>query len=251
MRAASRKVSFSTALQPKMPKMRMVTFQRATEKVTGFLASPRDPIRHQAIIVIHEWWGLNKWVKERTANLAANGHVALAVDLYQGKVTADPSEARKLKRGLPKDRAMHDLKAAFDYLAVRSDVDPKHIGSLGWSMGGGLALQLAIHEPRLAACVVNYGPLPTNLVDIQKINARVLGIFGSLDRGISPHKVRVFETSMIAVKKSVDIEIYDGAGHAFESPANKSGYRPKATADAWYRTLKFFQQANGLDSSVS
>ena len=79
----------------------------------------------------------------------------------------------------------------------------------------------------------------------------MLGIFGSLDRGISPHKVRVFETSMIAVKKSVDIEIYDGAGHAFESPANKSGYRPKATADAWYRTLKFFKQANGLDSSVS
>ena len=243
MRAASRKVSFSTALQPKMPKKRMVTFQRATETVTGFLASPRNPSRHRALIVIHEWWGLNKWVKERTANLAANGYVALAVDLYQGKVTADPSEARKLKRGLPKDRAMHDLKAAFDYLADRPDVDPKHIGSLGWSMGGGLAVQLAIHEPRLAACVVNYGPLPTNTADIQKINAPVLGIFGSLDRGIPSDKIRAFEERMKAAGKRVDIEIYDSAGHAFENAANKRGYQPAAAADAWFHTLEFFKRA--------
>ena len=251
MRAGSQKVSFSAALQPGMPETRMVTFQRATEKVTGFLALPRDPNRHRAIIVVHEWWGLNKWVKEQAANLAANGYVALAVDLYQGKVTADPSEACKLKRGLPEDRAIRDLKAAFDYLTGRPDVDPKHIGSLGWSMGGGLALQLAIHEPRLAACVVNYGPLPAKPVDIQKINAQVLGIFGSLDRGIPPDKVRAFERCMSAVKTPVDIEIYDGAGHAFENPANKSGYRPEATADAWFRTLKFFGQAKESKSPVS
>jgi carboxymethylenebutenolidase len=234
-----------------MPKTRMVTFQSATEKVAGFLALPRNPNRDRAIIVIHEWWGLNKWVKKQATNLAAHGYVALAVDLYQGKVTFDPSEARKLKRGLPRDRAIRNLKAAFDYLARRPDVDPKHIGSLGWSMGGGLALQLAIHEPRLAACVVNYGPLPTDIADIQKIDAQVLGIFGSLDRGIPPDKVRAFETCMNAVGKSVDIEIYDGAGHAFENPANKCGYRPKATANAWFRTLRFFDQAKELKSPVS
>jgi carboxymethylenebutenolidase len=137
-----------------MSKTRMVTFQRATEKVAGFLALPRNPNRDRAIIVIHEWWGLNKWVKKRATNLAANGYVALAVNLYQGKVNSDPSEARKFKRGLP-DRAVCDLKTAFDCLARRPDVDPKHIGLLGWSTGGGLALQLASHEPRLAACVVN------------------------------------------------------------------------------------------------
>jgi carboxymethylenebutenolidase len=118
-------------------------------------------------------------------------------------------------------------------------------------MGGGLALQLAIHEPRLAACVVNYGPLTTKRVDFQRINARVLGIFGSLDRGISPDKVRAFERSMRAVKKPVDIEIYDGAGHAFENPSNQRGYRPEATADARLHTLKFFEQANGSTCPVS
>ncbi len=110
-------------------------------------------------------------------------------------------------------------------------------------MGGGLALQLAIHEPRLAACVVNYGPLTENSVDIQKINAEVLGIFGSLDRGIPPDKVRAFERCMNAFRNAVDIVIYDDAGHAFENPANKRGYRPAAAAGACSHTLEFFERA--------
>jgi carboxymethylenebutenolidase len=227
----------------------MVAFGRDTEKVAGLLALPRDQRRHRAIIVIHEWWGLNEWVKEQAEKLAANGYVALAVDLYEGKVAADPSEARKLKQGLRRERAIVDLKAAFDYLVGRPDVDPKRISSLGWSMGGGLALQLAIHEPRLAACVVNYGPLPTNVRDIQKINASVLGIFGALDRGIPPDKVRAFEDCMNAAGKRVGIEIYDGAGHSFESPTNKSCYRPEAAADAWSHTLQFLKRAKHLHLS--
>ena len=228
----------------------MVALARATEKVTGFLALPRDTRRHRAIIVIHEWWGLNEWVKEQAEKLAANGYVTLAVDLYQGKVTTDPSEARKLKRGLRQERAMGDLKAAFDFLADRPDVDPKHIAALGWSMGGGLAVQLAIHEPRLAACVVNYGPLPTNTGDIHKIDVPVLGIFGALDRGIPADKVRVFEECMKVAGKRVDIEIYGGAGHAFENPANR-GYRPEAAADAWSRTLEFFKQEKQMRAAGS
>jgi carboxymethylenebutenolidase len=109
----------------------MVAFGDATEKVAGFLALPRDQRRHRAIIVVHEWWGLNEWVKEQAEKLAANGYVALAVDLYNGKVATDPSEARKLKRGLLRqDRAIGDLKAAFHYFTGRTDVDARHIGSL-------------------------------------------------------------------------------------------------------------------------
>lgn len=244
------KLSSSAARQAGRPKTRMGKFGHATEKVAGFLALPGDQRRHRAIIVIHEWWGLNEWVKEQAEKLAANGYVALAVDLYEGNVATDPSEARKLKRGLRQDRAIGDLKVAFDYLAGRTDVDERHIGSLGWSMGGGLAVQLAIHEPQLAACVVNYGPLPTSNADIQKINARVLGIFGSLDRGIPPDKVRAFERCMNSAGKRVDIKIYDGAGHAFENLSNQRGYRPKAAAVAWFEILKFFEQENGPTSPV-
>lgn len=226
-----------------MPKSRVVKFQRGTEKATGFLALPSRPGRHRAIIAVHEWWGLTPWVKSQALSLAKNGYVVLAVDLYHGKVTSIPSQARKFKRDLQLDHAIGEMKAAFEYLACRADVDPKHIGSLGWSMGGGFALELAIHEPRLAACVVNYGALPTKLADIEKINAPMLGIFGSLDRGIPPNRVRVFEERLNTGKKLAEIVIYDGAGHAFENPSNIPGYRPKTAADAWLRTLTFLNQS--------
>ncbi|MEP7016152.1 MAG: dienelactone hydrolase family protein [Verrucomicrobiota bacterium] len=220
-----------------------MTFLSGADEVAGFLTLPPFPGRHRAVIAIHEWWGLTGWVKEQAINLAANGYVVLAVDLYRGRVASTRSEARELKRRLSATRAIGDLKAAFDYLAARSDVDAKYIASIGWSMGGSFALQQAIHEPRLAACVVNYGALPTSRTDIQKINAPVLGHFGALDRGIPPRKVRTFEKVMNLFKKPVDIKIYDGAGHAFENPNNKRGYRQSATADAWNRTLSFYARA--------
>lgn len=252
MRSASRNVSFFDSVPShRTLKTQTVTFSSCLDRFTGFLVLANNPGRQPAVIAIHEWWGLNDWVKEQARNLATNGYIVLAVDLYRGKVTVNPLEARKLKRNLQEDHAIRDLKTAFDYLASRSDVDPRRISSIGWSMGGGLALQLAIHEPRLAACVVNYGPLPTESFDIQKICARVLGTFGSLDRGIPRDKVRVFEKQMKAAKKYVDIKIYDGAGHAFQNPSNKSGYRPEATADAWFRTLTFLghaKQSKSLNS---
>jgi hypothetical protein len=92
-RVRAKGVSLSAARAGR-PKTRMVAFGQATEKVAGFLALPRDPRRRRAMIVVHEWWGLNEWVKEQAEKLAANGY-ALAVDLYEGKVAADPSEASR------------------------------------------------------------------------------------------------------------------------------------------------------------
>ncbi len=223
------------------PKTESVSYKSGDETVRGYLALPDSPGRHPAVIVIHEWWGLNDWVKEQARKLAQQGYAALAVDLYRGKSTENPDEAHELMRGMPQDRAVRDLKAAFDYLGTRSDVNNK-IGSTGWCMGGGLSLQLAVHEPRLAACVANYGAPPTDPSDIQKIRAPVLGNFGAEDRGIPPEAVRAFEKAMKAAGKTIDVKIYDGAGHAFQNPNNKAGYRQDATMDAWARTLGFFGQ---------
>jgi carboxymethylenebutenolidase len=221
-------------------KTETVQFKSGDETISGFLALPDTSGRHPGIVAIHEWWGLNDWVKEEAEKLSDQGYVVLAVDLYRGKVATDPNEAHELMRGLPQDRAIRDMKAAFDYLAARKDVIPTKIGSIGWCMGGGLSLQLAIHEPRLAACVVNYGSMPTDNADIQKITAPVLGNFGAEDRGITPDNVRAFDKAMKADGKSIDVKIYDGAGHAFENPNNKDGYRPDATADAWSRITAFY-----------
>jgi carboxymethylenebutenolidase len=221
------------------PKAETVQFPNGTGTVSGYLAVPDKPGRYPAMVVIHEWWGLTDWVKEQTQKLAAQGYIALAVDLYRGQVTADPEVAHELMRGLPQDRAVSDLKAAFAYLATRKDVDRDHIGSIGWCMGGGFSLQLAIHEPHLAACVVNYGALPTDPTDIQQIYAPVLGSFGADDRGITPADVQAFEKTMKGMNRRLDVKVYDGAGHGFENSTNTNGYRPEAAADAWARTIAF------------
>lgn len=230
------------ALQAALPKSQTVSFKSGDETVSAYLALPDGTGKHPAVIVIHEWWGLNDWVKEQAQNLAQEGYVALAVDLYRGKSATTRDEAHELSRGLPQDRGVRDLKAALDYLAARPDVKADKIGSTGWCMGGGYSIQLALAEPRLAACIINYGALPTDAAAIAKIKAPVLGNFGADDRGIPPASVHAFEEAMKAAGKSIDAKIYDGAGHAFENPNNQSGYRPDAAKDAWERTLAFFRK---------
>ena len=224
------------------PKTETIQFPVGTGTASGFVAAPEKPGRYPALIVIHEWWGLTDWVKQQTEKLSGQGYVALAVDLYHGKVTADPEVASAMKRDLPQDQAVSELEAAFAYLGTRKDVDRDRIGTVGWCMGGGYALQLAIHEHRLAACVVNYGTLPTDPNDLQQIAAPILGNFGADDRGITPADVHAFETKMKDLNRLVDVKIYDGAGHAFENSTNKAGYRPEAAADAWTRTLAFLNK---------
>ena len=226
------------------PKTEMVKFPSGKDTIEGFLAVPEKPGRYPGVIVIHEWWGLNDWVKEQTQKIAEQGYVVLAVDLYRGKTATDPNEAHELMRGLPQDRAVRDMQAAFDYLAARKDVTGR-IGSVGWCMGGGYSLQLAIHQPRLAACVVNYGALPTDPNDIQQIGAPVLGNFGGQDHGITPADVKAFQKSLTALNRYVDIKIYDDAGHAFENPNNQAGYKPADAADAWARTIAFLKKTLG------
>jgi carboxymethylenebutenolidase len=225
------------------PKTETVTFPNGKDTAGGFLATPEKPGRYPGLIVVHEWWGLNDWVKEQTVKLASQGFVALAVDLYRGKVAADASEAHELSRGLPDDRAIVDLMAGIVYLTTRNDVDHGRVGTIGWSMGGGYAVQLAMHVPRLGACVVNYGALPTDPNDLQNIGAPFLGNFGADDRGITPADVQAFQKSMETLSRKVDIKIYDGAGHGFENPNNKDGYRPQAAEDAWNRTIAFLNKS--------
>jgi carboxymethylenebutenolidase len=149
--------------------------------------------------------------------------------------------AHELMRGVPDDRANRDLEAAFNFLQSQPSVKKNRIGAIGWCMGGGYALDVALDEPTLAADVINYGHLVTDPATIKKINAPILGLFGAQDQGITPDDVRKFEAAMKEQGKKVEIKIYEDAGHAFENPANKNtpGYRPEDAADAWKRTVSF------------
>src|SRR5438445_1225614 len=158
-----------------------VSYKSGDETVQGILYTPAGKGRFPALVVIHEWWGLNDWVKEQASKLADQGYVALAVDLYRGKVAKTPDEAHEIMRGVPEDRAKRDLHAAVEFLKSQSNVQKERIGSIGWCMGGGYALDVALQEPDLAALVINYGHLATDPEALKKINANILGIFGGQD----------------------------------------------------------------------
>ena len=210
-----------------------VTYKSGAETVNALLYTPQGKGPFPALVVIHEYWGLNEWVKEQASKLADQGYVALAVDLYRGKVGTTPDEAHQIMRGVPEDRVNRDLVAASAYLRTQKDVDPARVGAIGWCMGGGYSLDLAIADPKLKAAVINYGHLAADDATLAKINADILGIFGGQDRGITPADVNKFESQLKAQGKTVEIHIFPDAGHAFENSNNKQAYRADDAAEAW------------------
>src|SRR5574340_1224243 len=109
-----------------------VSYASGSETVQAVMYTPEGKGPFPALVVIHEWWGLNDWVKEQASKLAGQGYVTLAVDLYRGQVAATPEEAHELSRGVPRDRAQRDLLAAVDFLGKNKSVDPRRIGVIGW-----------------------------------------------------------------------------------------------------------------------
>jgi carboxymethylenebutenolidase len=229
-----------TALHAQNP--REVSFPSGSDTGHGLLYEPGGPGPHPGLIVIHEWWGLNDWIKDQAQRFAGEGYVTLAVDLYRGQVATDADTAHQLSRGLPQDRGVRDLTSAAAWLAQQKNVDPHRIGAIGWCMGGGFAAQLAVADPDLKAVSINYGSLPTDPAALAKIHAAVIGNFGGQDRGITPVDVHAFETAMRSLGKSVDAKIYPDAGHAFENPNNKGGYRAEDAEDAQSRSTHFLAE---------
>ncbi len=220
----------------------MVSYPSGSETVSGYLAAPEGPGKKPAIVVIQEWWGLNDFVKAKTDGFAKQGYVALAVDLYRGKVATDPDTAHQLMRGMPEDRALRDLKAAVAYLRTRPDVDGPKVGSVGWCMGGGWSLNLAVAEPTLAGAVIYYGHLMTDDATIANLKVPLLGNFGGQDKGIPVDSVRAFEAKAKKDGKNVDFKIYPDAGHGFASSKDPKVFRPEDAKDADARTNAFFEK---------
>jgi carboxymethylenebutenolidase len=223
-----------------------VSYHSGDETVHAVLYLPQGKGPFPALVVIHEWYGMNDWVKQQASNLSHQGYAALAIDLYRGKVATTPDEAHEIMRGVPEDRADRDLLAATAYLRTLTTVDAKRIGSIGWCMGGGYAFDLAVLDPKLKVAVVNYGHLAADNATLKKIHASILGIFGAKDVGIPVPDINKFESQMKALNKKVEIHIFPDAGHAFENQTNLKAYREedaakarKYTADFLARNLKY------------
>jgi len=218
-----------------------VAFPSGSELVVAYLARPKGQGPYPALVVIHEWWGLNDQIRDTANQLARQGYVSLALDLYRGKQTDNPEQAHELMRGLPEDRALRDLGAAFAYLKTRPEVKPDRIGSIGWCMGGGFSIKLAVAQPELAACAVYYGPLPTERESLAAIQAPVVGFFGDKDEGIPEASVLAFEKAMQELGKPVEVHVYRNAGHAFANPEGKN-HHSLAADDAWGKLMAFLRK---------
>ncbi len=220
-----------------------ISFTEGSIRVDAYLALPNGEGTHPAVIVVQEWWGLNDWVENQTKKLADLGYIALAVDLYRGKVTKDQATAHQLMNGLDEAAAMAMLRSSADFLRGRSDVRANAIGVIGWCMGGGYAIRLASVDPGIRAVVMYYGTPLTDQLAIRSLQAAVLGNFGGADKGPSPDQVGAFEKALKKAGKRADFKIYPGLGHAFANETNPFGtYKEAAARDAWARTTAFFKK---------
>jgi len=208
------------------------------QQLIGYLAVPPGEQQKPAVIVIQEWWGLNEHIKNVTRRFAEAGYVALAPDLYHGQVTTEPDEARKLAMELGMGDAVSEIQAAMAYLREQ-DYTTGQVGIVGFCMGGGLVLQTAVADNTLGAAVPFYGQ-PVSAADAGKITAPILSFLGTED-GISAANYEQMHQALEANGVPNHFQLYEGAQHAFFNDTRAS-YDPQAAADAWQRTLAWFDE---------
>jgi carboxymethylenebutenolidase len=195
--------------------------------------------------LIHEWWGLNENIQDMANELAEQGYVVLAADMYGGQVATTPDQAMPLAGSVRENpsEAIANLQAAVSYLGSLENVNSSRIATLGWCFGGGQSLQLALNseENPLAATVLYYGDLVLDEQELSKIQWPVLGIFGDQDDSIPVENVTKFEQALNSTGVPNEIYIYKGVGHAFANPSGDN-YAPEQTADAWNKTMAFLKK---------
>lgn len=221
-----------------------VQFVSDDATIRAYLARPTDrPGRLPAVIILHEWWGLNEQIVGVANRFAREGFVALAVDLYsrQGyKVTQDPNEAADLMNNLSSQRALRDLNAAVIWLKQLPHVDPPRIGMVGFSMGGILALTVATHNSDVKAVVVFYGKVPP-IETLESLLAPLQFHYAGKDGWVTRQEVDRLAQGFQQFNKPGEILTYPNADHSFFNE-KREVYRQEEALQAWQKTLRFFSQ---------
>ncbi|MFF1904055.1 dienelactone hydrolase family protein [Kitasatospora sp. NPDC058218] len=217
-----------------------VTFPSNGREAHGYLARPPQGVG-PGLVVVQEWWGLTSHVAAMADRFATEGFTVLAPDLFGGATTHDSAEAARLKRELPVEQAVVDLRGAVGYLLGLDGVVGDAVGVVGFCMGGGFALLLAAAEGDRVAAVVPFYGLPSDPdFDYRGLTAHVLGHYAEHDRSIPMAAV---DEAAIRIGEATDVrpEIhFYPAGHAFMNDENLLGTYDRLQArTAWRRTLSF------------
>jgi carboxymethylenebutenolidase len=227
-----------------MADLRTETVEFPVNGETGraYLAIPAADGPFPGVIVVQEWWGLDEHIQDVTRRLAAEGFVALAPDLYHGKVTKEPDEAQKMMMSLNMGQAVKELVKATDYLASRPEVAGRGIGAIGFCMGGGLALNLACENPKIRAAAPFYGINPSPIEKVRNLQGPIVAAYGENDTFASESVRRELEGALKANNIPHEMVVYPSADHAFFNDTRPEVYDREAAADAWQRALSLFRE---------
>lgn len=221
----------------------MVTYPANGSTAPGYLARPDGGGPHPGVVVIQEVWGLDDHIRDIAQRFAGEGFIAVAPDLYRGKIAMNIEEARKIRMEMQIDQAMLDLQGTLDYLKSRDDVSPDRMGVVGFCMGGSLTQQIALQSADVGAAASFYGgrgaPSPE---EMKEIRCELLALYGEEDQGIPLETVEALRTALEEANKPHEIVVYPGAPHAFFNDTRPS-FREEAANDAWQRTLALFRRA--------
>lgn len=208
-------------------------------QIKGFLTKPKGAKGGPAIIMVHEWWGLNDNIQAVAKRYAGEGYTVLAVDLF-GRVATTPDSAMVLYQTAMKNvpSGEKNIAAAIAFLKAQGATA---IGAVGYCFGGHWSLRTGLVGGNdIKAVVIYYGAPITNPTEIARLKAPVLGLFGGKDTGIPVDSVRAMEKVMKAAGRTVTITVYADANHAFANPTGQA-YNAKAADDAWTKSLAFFR----------
>ncbi len=218
----------------------------AGQLVYGYFVSPEDMVEPlPALLVIHEWWGLNDNMKAMADRLAGQGYMVLAVDLFGGSIAQSPSQARDLMLHVVEhpDEGRENIRQAYQFLSEAASAP--RVGVIGWCFGGGWALTTALEFPtQLSAAVIYYGQVQDDEDKLRPLQVPILGHFGAEDTGIPIASVEKFRDALIDLHKQHIIKIYPGAGHAFANPTGQN-FNPEVADQAWKTTLEFLTEHMG------
>jgi len=219
-----------------------VTFPSGGGHAHGYLKTPPSG-SGPGVIVIQEWWGLDDHIAGIVDRLADEGFVALAPDLYGGRVAHDSGEAGTMMAELPVAQAARDLGGAVDYLLSLDAVTSTQVGAVGFCMGGGFVLQLAAQQgDRVAAVVPFYGVGQGIPETYTSVTAAVQGHYGTDDQFYPVEQARA-QAEQIAQESGAEVTFhYYPAGHAFHNDQDRMGTYDDASAKlAWERTVTFLK----------
>lgn len=222
--------------------MTNVSYFPGESKYQGYLAKPIRAGKYPALILIHEWWGLNGNIESLAEDFAKEGYVVLAVDLYGEPATTDQQVAMRMAWGVTANEALafENLGHALEYLRADPNVDANRMGSVGWCFGWGWAYQMAKNNLGTRASVMYYGRFnPKD--DLSMMRSDILGHFGEKDTSITINSLNEFQVKLNTLSGTHIVYIYPNAGHGF---ANEgwANYDEAAADLAWQRTIRFLGQ---------